>query len=192
MIHVRQLEDERDEVLAELVRTGSAAAFALLVARHRNAVWVIARNMCATLRDAELVLQQTFLSAWRDGGALAPGARFATWLYRMALRNALAQRERGCPKPSCSLESLLPAFDAAGRLPASEGRWSEVEARKIGGLLREALECMDDQTRAAFVLRDLLDLPLEEAAAVLETSPAAAGRDAHRARLMLRGFIERV
>ena len=75
---------------------------------------------------------------------------------------------------------------------ASEGRWSEVEGMKLGGLLGEALECMDEPTRAAFVLRDLLDLPLEEAAAVLETSPAAAGRDAHRARLMLRGFLDRL
>jgi DNA-directed RNA polymerase specialized sigma24 family protein len=89
---------------------------------------------------------------------------------------------------------LLPVFDGARRLVASQGRWSEadLEEMEISGLLREALECLEDKTRAAFVLRDLLDLPLEEAGAVLEISPVAAGREAHRARLMLRGFIARI
>ena len=190
MIHLRQLEDERDEALALLVRAGSTAAFALLVTRHRGAVWVIARNLSATPREAERVSQQTFLSVWRDASAFPPGATFSTCLYRMAVRNALTQRDGR--RPSCSLESLLPRFDSAGRPVASEGRWSELDEMKLGGLLGEALECMDEPTRAAFVLRDLLDLPLEEAAAILETSPAATGREAHRARLMLRGFLDRL
>jgi RNA polymerase sigma-70 factor (ECF subfamily) len=197
MIHASQLEDEGDEALAGRVRNGNAAAFAELATRHRGAVWVITRNMCATLRQAEQVLQQTFVSAWRDAGALPAGESFATGLYRSAIRNARAERQREGQKPSCSLESLLPVFDAKGGLVASQGRWTaideaKVEEMKISGLLREALECIDDQTRAAFVLRDLLDLPLEEAGAVLETSPAAVRREAHRARLMLRGFIDRL
>src|SRR5437868_6976806 len=130
MIHVRQPEDERDEALAELVRAGSAATFALLVTRHRRGVWMIARNLCATSRQAELVLQQTFLSVWRDASAFPPGAPFATCLYRVAVRNALAQRERDGRKPSCSLQSSLPAFDPEGRSVASEGRWSELEEMK--------------------------------------------------------------
>jgi len=172
------------------IRTGSAAALALLVSRHRSAVWVIARNMCATVRDAEEVVRQTFLSVWHDAGALPADAGFAIWLYRTAMRNALALSEQDVRRPSCSLEPLLPVFDSAGCLVPDKGRWSEVEERKIGPLLHEAMECLDDQTRAAFVLRDLLDLPLEQVAMVLETAPAAVNQQAHRARLMLRGFIE--
>jgi RNA polymerase sigma-70 factor (ECF subfamily) len=191
MIHVRPPEDEGDEALAALVRAGSAATFALLVTRYRRAVWVIARNLCARPRQAELVLQQTFLSVWRDASAFPPGATFAICLYRVAVRNALARRARDDRKP-CSLEPSLPAFDPEGRPVASEGRWSELEEMKLGGLLHEALECMDDTTCAAFVLRDLLDLTREEAAAVLDISPAEIGRDAHRGRSMLRGFLDRV
>jgi DNA-directed RNA polymerase specialized sigma24 family protein len=51
---------------------------------------------------------------------------------------------------------------------------------------------VDDQTRAVFVLSDLLQLPVDEAAAVLRTSPSVVRRDAHRARLMLRGFIDQL
>jgi DNA-directed RNA polymerase specialized sigma24 family protein len=76
----------------------------------------------------------------------------------------------------------------------SQGRWSELDGEspepfEVTALLREALECIDDRVRAAFVLRDLVQLLAEQAAAILQTSPQAVRRDAHRARLMLRGFI---
>ena len=60
------------------------------------------------------------------------------------------------------------------------------------GLLREALECIVDRSRGAFVLRDLLLLPVEEVAAILQTSPQAVRRDGHRARLMLSGFVSQL
>ncbi len=193
----KQLDDESDDALAGLARTGSGAAFAVLVTRHRGAVCVIARNMCATLREAEQALQQTFLSAWRDVRDFPAGTSFTTWLYRIAMSTALAQRQRERGRPSYSLEPFLPAFDRAGRLVASKGRWRDVdgtivEEMEITGVLREALECIDDHARAAFVLRDLLELPLDEAGAILETSPGAIRRETHRVRLMLRGLIDRL
>lgn len=187
----KQLDDfvARDEDLAERARRGSGAAFGALVTRHRNGVYVIARNMCATLREAEAVLQQAFLAAWRDLRSFPAGAKFTTWLYGIAMKTALAHR-RDLPSPPGSLEPFLPAFDGASRLIASKNRRPEWGGVESSGLLREALECTDDQTRAAFVLCDLLELPVEEAAAILQTSPGAVRRDTHRLRLMLRGFID--
>jgi DNA-directed RNA polymerase specialized sigma24 family protein len=76
----------------------------------------------------------------------------------------------------------------------SKGRSPGIDCSFAGpvvtGLLREALECIDDQARAVFVLRDLLQIPVDEAAAILQTSPQLVLRDAHRVRLMLRGFID--
>jgi hypothetical protein len=77
------------------------------------------------------------------------------------MKTALAQRQRERRSPSCSLERYLPAFDGAGRLAASKGRWPNLDGSssqriEITGLLREALEWIDDQSRAVFVLRDLL------------------------------------
>jgi DNA-directed RNA polymerase specialized sigma24 family protein len=62
----------------------------------------------------------------------------------------------------------------------------------VTAVLREGLEFMDDEIRAAFVLRDLLELPVDEVAAVLETSPQDVGRRIHRARLMLQGLLARL
>jgi DNA-directed RNA polymerase specialized sigma24 family protein len=79
----------------------------------------------------------------------------------------------------------------------NKGRWPELdgsspERPEITGLLREALECVDEPIRAAFVLHDLVQLPVEEAAVILQTSPQAVRRGAHRTRLLLRGFIDRL
>jgi RNA polymerase sigma-70 factor, ECF subfamily len=183
-----------DEALVERARGGDGAAFAVLVTRHREAVYTIARNMCATARDAEEAIQQAFLSAWRDLASLPAGARFTTWLYGIAMKTALAQRQRDRRRPSPSLEGFLPAFDREGRLLQGPGRWSELDGSssepfEITGLLREALDCVEDEARAAFVLRDLVQLLAEEAAAILRRSPQALRRDAHRVRLMLRGFV---
>jgi RNA polymerase sigma-70 factor, ECF subfamily len=193
----RQLDDSpvSDDTLAERARAGSGAAFAALVTLHGEAVYAIARNMSVTPRDAEEVIKETFLSAWRDLGSFPAGVRVTTWLYGIAMKTALAQREAQRRNPWGSLEGLLPSFDRAGRLVATRGRWAELddgpsERPAVTGLLREALECIDDRTRAAYVLRDLVRLPVEEVAVILDASPQGVSADAHRACLMLRGFID--
>jgi len=193
----RQLDDSpvSDDTLAERARSGSGAAFAALVRLHGEAVYAIARNMAATARDAEEVVQEAFLSAWRELSSFPPGDSFKTWLYGIAMKTALAHREAHRRSPWGSLEELLPAFDGAGRLIETKGRWPELDGSpseqiRVTGLLREALECIDDGTRAAFVLRDLVQLPVEEVAVILQKSPQGVSQDAHRACLMLRGFVD--
>jgi DNA-directed RNA polymerase specialized sigma24 family protein len=107
----------------------------------------------------------------------------------------LAPRDRDRRHPSRTLEPFLPVFDSAERLVARGGRspgGNSFGLIMVAGLLREALEFIDDRTRAVFVLRDLLDLPVDEVAAILRTTPQAVRRDAHRVRLMLRGFIDQL
>jgi RNA polymerase sigma-70 factor (ECF subfamily) len=199
MISSKYLDDSvaSDHMLADRARRGSGAAFAALVTRHREAVYSITRNMCATSGEAEKALQQAFLSAWRELGSFPAGAKFTTWLYAIAMKTALEHRQRDGRRSSGSLEPFLPGFDRAGRLVASKGRRPELDGSSSGpfemtGLLREALECIDDRSRGAFVLRDLLLLPVEEVAAILQTSPQAVRRDGHRARLMLSGFVSQL
>ena len=192
----RQLDDPRtsDDTLAERARRGSGEAFGALMRLHGEAVYAIARNMSATIRDAEEVVQEAFLSAWRELSSFPAGDSFKTWLYGIAMKTALAHREAHRRSPWGSLEELLPAFDGAGRLIETKGRWPELDGSpseqiRVTGLLREALECIDDGTRAAFVLRDLVQLPVEEVAVILQKSPQGVSQDAHRACLMLRGFV---
>jgi RNA polymerase sigma-70 factor, ECF subfamily len=186
-----------DEMLAERTRQGSGTAFAALVARHCDTVYRIAENICASAGDAEEVTRRTFLCAYRESASRPSGSSFRIWLYRIAMKKASGQRQRPSGGPAVSLEAFLPRFDAGGSLePPGEG-WPEpgsarLEQMNVAGFLRKALENMDEGVRAAFVLCDLAQLPAEEAAAIVEASPEAVRGRVHRARLMLRGFLDRL
>jgi RNA polymerase sigma-70 factor (ECF subfamily) len=186
-----------DAALAECARQGNGAAFSALVARHCQAVYLIARNMFVSSGDVAEVTRQTFLSAYRDLREWRGTVAFATWLNRIAIKAALAHRLRHRRSPPCSLESFLPRFDRKGCLVPTidhspvPGNGSP-ERIGVTAVLREGLEFMDDDIRAAFVLRDLLELPVDEVAAVLETSPQDVGRRIHKARLMLHGLLARL
>ena len=185
-----------DEALAERARLGHTWAFANLLTRHRDAVYVIVSNLCRTAGAVEAVLQEALLTAWREVRSIPAGGPFTTWLYRIVTRTALARsgdaRRTNRPWPP---EMFLPTFDAMGCLVPSDAGWAELEdgspqQADIALFLREALQHIDDETRAAFVLCDLLQLRTEDAAAILMTSPQTVGRNAHRARLVLRGVID--
>ena len=154
-------------------------------------------NICASAGDAEEVTRQTFLSACRDAGSRPGGLGFRTWLCGIALRKASGERQRSYRGQAVSLEAFLPRFDADGGLEPPGGEWPEpgsarLEAMNVAGFLREALQDMEEGVRAAFVLCDLVQLPAEDAAAILEASPELVRGRVHRARLMLRGFLDRL
>jgi len=71
-------------------------------------------------------------------------------------------------------------------------RESEARAHSRSSSSGTALESIDDLARAAFVLCDVLELRPEEAAVILEASPQSVRHYAHQARLLLRGFIDRL
>lgn len=185
-----------DEILAECTRQGNGTAFAALVARHEDAVYRIATNICPSAADAGEVTRETFLSAYRDASSRPSQASFRTWLYGIAVRKASAQRQ-SAGGPAIPLELFLPRFDADGGLEPSGGEWPEpgsarLEQMDLSGLLRRALDGMDESARVAFVLCDLVQLPPEEAAAIVDAPPEIVRRRVHRARLMLRGFLDRL
>jgi len=184
-----------DEILAESTRQGNGTAFAALVARHGDAVYRIAMNMCPSNADAGEVTRETFLSACRDAGSRPGHASFRTWLYGIAVKKA-SVRQQTSGRQAIPLEVFLPRFDADGGLEPS-GEWPEpgsarLEQMDLSGFLRRALDGMDEGARTAFVLCDLVQLPPEEAAAIVDAPPEMVRRRVHRARLMLRGFLDRL
>jgi RNA polymerase sigma-70 factor, ECF subfamily len=187
-----QHSDLLDDRLVERVRQGSAAAFAALVARHRDTVYRIARNLCATSSQAEEAIRQTFLAAYREFESLQRDESFRTWLCGLAMKAAQAERTGANALPANTLAPLLPQFDQAGRLPPSPGEWPDLERAKVAGVLREALELIEDGVRAAFVLCDLAELSVDEAATILQVPPPVIRQRVHRARLLLRGFLQRL
>jgi len=183
-----------DEALAERARAGDDTAFAALVERYQERVYRLALRLSSNASDAEEILQDTFLQAWRKIDTFRGEARFGTWLYRIATNMALMRKRAARRRPAESLEALLPQFDESGLLAdldyqRSAGADELLERAELAQSAREALDLLDENYRTVFVLRDLEEMSTEEAARVLEITPEAVRQRLHRARLMVRGYL---
>ena len=76
--------DGTDASVVALVRRGDHEAFRILVERHSRAVFRVAYRLTGHEQDAEDVVQETFLRAFRQLGQFEARSSFATWLYRIA------------------------------------------------------------------------------------------------------------
>jgi RNA polymerase sigma factor (sigma-70 family) len=158
------METLPDEILVEFARQGRCDALGILMRRHEDAVYNIVHNLCGSSPEAEELIYQTILSAWWENGSPGPNGSFRTWILGKAIQAALAARRH----------EASPAFDRSD----------------LAGRLREALDRLDDQVRAAFVLCDLAEIPGHEAAMILHASPREIRQRVHRARLMLIGELD--
>lgn len=188
--------DASDEALAIRAAGGDRSSFAVLVERYHHRVYRLACRLTND-SDAADILQETFLQAFRHLPSFRGEARFGTWLYRIATNASLMHRRAQARRPTEPLEPFLPTFDRDGRHDATPEelmvtcRADELLDRAaLAAKARDALSRLPDIYRDAFVLRDLEDLSTIEVAAVLDLEPATVRQRVHRARLMLRGFLQ--
>ena len=152
--------------------------------------------MSGNASDAEEITQETFLRAHRGIGSFHGESLFRTWLYRIAVNQALMHRRAARRRPVQSLEVVAPCGGGEGSAMAGaeplEGADDLVDQKNLVERVRGALTQLDQSHRAALVLRDLEGLSSEEAAEVLGISPDAVRQRAHRARLRLRELLREV
>ena len=174
---------------------GDRPAFETLVDRHQDLVYRLAHRLTGSSEDAEEIVQETFLSAYRRLGTFRGEARFSTWLCGIAT-NAVRMLRRGRSRhPAEPLDDYLPGFDREGRHARDVDHARAADAEEILDRARlarhahEALQRLPDRYRTPFVLRDLEEMPTAEVAAILGLTGALVRQRVHRARLMLRGYM---
>jgi len=180
-----------DDALAEYARQGGHAAFEILVARHQDRIYRLAMRMSRNSSDAEEITQETFLRAHCAIATFRRKSRFGTWLYRIAMNEALMRKRAAGRRPTHSLDAMAERLEDVGHVIAPAGdAWScaedLLERKRLTQRVRDALNQLDAPSQAALVLRDLEELSAEEAAEILATSTEAVRQRAHRARLKLR------
>ena len=184
-----------DETLAARAASGDDSAFEAIVMRYQARVYRLASRLTSDT-DAPDVLQETFLQVYRHISNFRGDSLFSTWLFRITTNASLMHRRARARRPAQSLEEFLPRFDAAGvhvNTPSElqvAARADELLDRKdLAARARAVLARLPDIYRDAFVLRDLEALPTEEVARALGIEPATVRQRVHRARLMLRGYL---
>lgn len=178
-----------NEFSLEALRAGDRNEFARLVETYSGVVYRLAAKILSNPQDAEDVLQETFLKAYRHLSGFDGRSSLSTWLYRIATNEALMLLRRR----KVSLVSIDEPDDAAqeDQEPLEIVDWCcmpeeemmTAEARKH---LDQAVEKLPASLKVVFLLRDLEGLSTQETAEVLGLSETAVKTRLSRARLRLR------
>ena len=194
-----------DQVTLRRAQAGDEQAFRELTDPHRRELQVHCYRMLGSLTDAEDMLQETLLAAWRALAGFQERASLRTWLYRIATNQCLnALRSAGRrvpagpvppyrpPEPTRRDEItwLQPYPDVlletiADTAPGPDARYQATEAVELAFIA--ALQRMPPRQTAALLLRDVLGFATEEVAAMLGTSQTAVKGALQRARAALDG-----
>ncbi len=187
--------DPSDQDLVERLKTGDEVAFEALLARYQGKVYRLAMSFTRNPEDAEEVLQDVFLTVYRKITSFDGRSAFGTWLYRIAV-NAALMKLRGRGPVQASIEEFLPQFTEDGQHARMVVDWTpgpeeQLLRQERTQVVREAIEGLPPDYKAVLVLRDLEGLSNEEAAEAMGISVLAVKARLHRARLVLRGKLER-
>jgi RNA polymerase sigma-70 factor (TIGR02960 family) len=186
-----------EDPVVEAALAGDERAFAELVERHRRELHIHCYRMLGSFEEAEDLVQETFLRAWRRRGRFEGGTGFRAWLYRIAT-NACLDALRSSRRRVPSLHSLaeVPWLQPyPDRLldelaPSDTQPDAVVVARETIELTYLAvIQLLPPRQRAVLILRDVLDWSAAETASALDTSVAAANSALQRARATLRARL---
>jgi RNA polymerase sigma-70 factor (ECF subfamily) len=162
---------EADQALVERVQAGDKQAYGLLVAKYQRKLLRLVSRLVRDPAEAEDVVQEAFIKAYRALAGFRGDSAFYTWLYRIAInaaKNWLAANGRRAPTSteldnedaeSYGESDLLRDVDTPERL---------LMTKQIGETVNNALAELSGELRAAISLREIDGLSYEEIAQVMD------------------------
>lgn len=192
------------------VQAGDESAFAGLAERYRRQLHVHYYRMLGSFDDAEDLVQETMLRAWRHRATFVGRSQFRTWLYRIATNvclRALERRPRRVMPPDLGLPTSEPPSEAdiSSEVPwlqpypdyllelaapaEDEPETQAVAKETIELAYLAAIQHLPPRQRAILILRDAIDLSANETAAFLDTSPISVNSALQRARATMRARL---
>jgi len=173
----------------DALRSGDRAEFALLVEAYYEMIYRLAIKMVNNPQDAEDILQETFIKAYRHLKNFDGRSSLSTWLYRIATNEALMFLRRQKPDMVSVDESLETCEGDVEPLQIID--WSSLPEEELMSAeaqvyLDKAVGKLSPSLRVVFVLRDIQGLSTRETAEVLDISETAVKTRLSRARLQLR------
>ncbi|MBL8757239.1 MAG: sigma-70 family RNA polymerase sigma factor [Phycisphaerae bacterium] len=196
--------------------TPASAAIPRLLDRHGPRLYALATRLCGNAEDARDMVQDVFLQAFRKWHTFKGESSPGTWLYAIAARacKARARRKGGIDRRMPAISQLMPWSETTNLNLASASHAARTDGRHGGSgraareedgtspspvvaairresarAVQRAILTLPEAFRVPLVLKEMLELSIEDVAGALGIKPETAKTRVHRARLMLRKAI---
>lgn len=184
-----------DNELVERAHAGDAGVFRAIMQRHNRRLYRVARGVLGDDSEAEDVVQETYLRAFRNLAGFRGESTLATWLTRIAINEALGRKRTRRPTTDLSKLDLVDEQGEARVLMfpgVRAGADPEADASRaqIRRLLERGIDELPENFRIVFVMRDIEQMSVEETASQLDLLPETVKTRLHRARRLLRDALQ--
>jgi len=189
-----KVKDE-DFGLIQAINAGQVDKFPDLVKRYEQKLYNFSLRMCHDHRDAEDMVQDTFLNVFKYLKDFRYETKFKNWLYKVAASTCIKKRRRSkfAPEKELSLDEFRPADEAEAAETVPE--WALMPLDKLlneelSSAIHRGIISIPKKYRMVIVLRDIEGFSTAETAEILNLSPANVKVRLHRARLDLREKVK--
>ncbi|MGV8870491.1 MAG: RNA polymerase sigma factor RpoE [Janthinobacterium svalbardensis] len=163
-------EREYDQLLVERVQAGDKRAFDVLVSKYQRRLMRLVSRLVHDPAEAEDVVQETFIKAYRALRHFRGDAAFYTWLYRIGINTAknylVTQGRRGATSSDADAEQAE-SFDDGNKLRDNNTPESVLASKQIAATVNAAMEVLPIELRTAIVLREIEGLSYEEISEIM-------------------------
>jgi RNA polymerase sigma-70 factor (ECF subfamily) len=173
-----------DLELARRCRHGDATAFEELYRAHAGRLYNLVFRMIGSAQEAEDLLQEVFLNAYRKLGSFRGDSSLGTWLYRLAVNHCLDVLRGRQSKMARVTDSL---DEEGASEPAAIAPMVPTAISRLD--LDRAIARLPQGCRAAFILHDVEGFEHNEVAKLLGVSEGTSKSQVHKARMKLRGML---
>jgi RNA polymerase sigma-70 factor, ECF subfamily len=189
-----KIEPEIEAALIERVRGGEHEAFYELVRPHERGIYLAALSVLNNDADAEEVVQEAILKAFKALPRFRGEARFSTWIIQITINEARMKLRKDRRHLYDSLDEPRRGEDEGDYVPRDFADWREIpsealETARLRQALRQALDSLSPKYRQVLVLRDVEHLNIAETAKLLGITEAAVKTRLLRARLIMRDAL---
>lgn len=184
----RQADGPAGELIVRAAQ-GDGAAFAALMRQYNQLLFRTARSIVRNDAEAEDVVQESYLRAWRALATYRAESRLSTWLVRITINEALGRlRRKGAQviPLEAAMMSSEPETQAALTDEPERGPEQAVQRSQMRKLMEARIDRLPETFRTVFVLRAVEELSVEDVAQALGIPEATVRTRFFRARSLLR------
>ena len=186
---------DKDFELIQAINSGRTDKFHDLVKRYEQSLYNFSLRMCRDHRDAEDMIQETFLNVFRYLKGFRYETKFKNWMYKVAASTCIKKRRKSkfAPEKELSLEEFSPANHT--ETPEHVPEWAlmpldQLLNQELSSTINQEILSLPKKYRLVIVLRDIEGFSTAETAQILGISPANVKVRLHRARLYLRDKLK--